>query len=584
MTQKSEVKRIPGKKLTLADAIERIENLPKKNPRDATSHGEIIAAFKRVAGMTGLTPHDIEATPKAIDALVVGLNAPLAGMTKGSFANVLSRVRRGLRVLGLMNIPKSSHAPLTDAWKSLVATLSTTMRIKISRFSRHCAFNGIEPTSVNQAVFDEFGAVLDANLVGGTAKDAKKCAAIAWNFGRKHIKDWPDIEIVGPPASAARFTLPISAFSEGLRADIDIWHKRVSIAPENDEAAPSKPYRPATVESRLFDLRIIVSAMVQTGMEPTAIASMSDLLVISNVDATLQFLEHRLRTPYSATTARVLTALLGFAKYGPENCREHYPSIAKRLKNFEANSGLRRTTMTEKNRRRITVFNDPAAVKRLLGLSKLLMMEADKSTTPGVEAARKAMVALAIEVLFANPQRAGNLYTLDLSRHFQHVGTGKDRRIFVHVDGAEVKNGEDIDFEVTPTAKAMLRHFLNRYRPILIGKYPQPEGVNFLFPGTKDGHLCHKAAWNMIGRETERHVGVKLSTHHFRHVTAHLVLTSQPGSYELVAKVLGHKDSTTTRRYYAGAEHHAANKHFYDLLRANVAFGGTPKKLNKSPF
>jgi site-specific recombinase XerD len=370
----------------------------------------------------------------------------------------------------------------------------------------------------------------------------------------------------------------MSAFPDGLQLDLAIWLKRVRDADEGDIHAPPKPYRPATIEGRIFDCRYTASALVKVGVLPTEITTLATLLKPANIDKMIAFIAERLGTPNAPTKTRVLAALLGFAKFGPTNCRKYAEGIEERLKAAEVNAGRKRVTMTDKNRRRVMAFKDPTTVRRLLNLSAVLMKAADAVEVPTPETARQAMIAVAIEILLANPMRAENLYGLDLERHFQNIGQGKTSQTLVHIDGKEVKNGLDIDFQVPKSAKALLLHFVKRYRPLLLQAHGQPAGTCYLFPGTQNGHLDHKHAWLLLGNATEKHVGVRLSTHHMRHVTAYLYLSQMPGAYELVAKALGHADATTTKRFYTGTEHIAAIDHFQKGLRNAGTFGGQAVK------
>jgi integrase len=50
--------------------------------------------------------------------------------------------------------------------------------------------------------------------------------------------------------------------------------------------------------------------------------------------------------------------------------------------------------------------------------------------------------------------------------------------------------------------------------------------------------------------------------HLFRHVAAKLFLDAQPGAYEVVRRVLGHRSIETTTGFYTGLETAASVRHF----------------------
>jgi integrase len=57
-----------------------------------------------------------------------------------------------------------------------------------------------------------------------------------------------------------------------------------------------------------------------------------------------------------------------------------------------------------------------------------------------------------------------------------------------------------------------------------------------------------------IEKTVLRHLGVKLTPHQFRHLAAKVILDANPGAYELVRQMLGHKNMKTTTNFYAGID------------------------------
>jgi integrase len=78
-----------------------------------------------------------------------------------------------------------------------------------------------------------------------------------------------------------------------------------------------------------------------------------------------------------------------------------------------------------------------------------------------------------------------------------------------------------------------------------------------------------------------RHVGVKLTPHQFRHLAAKIILDANPGAYELVRQLLGHKDLKTTTKFYAGIDTRRAGRAHADLVaRLREA---RPKRVRRHP-
>jgi integrase len=57
-----------------------------------------------------------------------------------------------------------------------------------------------------------------------------------------------------------------------------------------------------------------------------------------------------------------------------------------------------------------------------------------------------------------------------------------------------------------------------------------------------------------IQKSVLRYAGVKLTPHQFRHLAAKIILDNNPGAFELVRQLLGHKNPKTTTNFYAGID------------------------------
>ena len=76
-----------------------------------------------------------------------------------------------------------------------------------------------------------------------------------------------------------------------------------------------------------------------------------------------------------------------------------------------------------------------------------------------------------------------------------------------------------------------------------------------------------------ISRTIFQYTGLHMHPHLFRHLAAKLHLEAEPGSYEAVRRLLGHKTLRTTTGFYTGLENAAAARH-YDKLRRRLRTRG----------
>ncbi len=148
------------------------------------------------------------------------------------------------------------------------------------------------------------------------------------------------------------------------------------------------------------------------------------------------------------------------------------------------------------------------------------------------------------------------------------------------IDRTEVKNRQDLEFELPTASVQLLRHYLDCYQTRLT-PIPNP----YLFPGrTGQKHKQQEMLSRQISKHVFRITGLSINVHLFRHIGAKLYLDTNPGAYEVVRRVLGHRSMDTTTEAYTGLESMAAARHFDSeilALRERTAFSG--RRLRRPP-
>src|SRR5262249_57648370 len=77
-------------------------------------------------------------------------------------------------------------------------------------------------------------------------------------------------------------------------------------------------------------------------------------------------------------------------------------------------------------------------------------------------------------------------------------------------------------------------------------------------------------AW-LIRTYARRRAGIVLTSHQFRHLSAKVLLDAEPGSFETVRQLLGHKNLKTTVGAYAGIDSQRAARHHQHLIEQALA-------------
>jgi integrase len=129
------------------------------------------------------------------------------------------------------------------------------------------------------------------------------------------------------------------------------------------------------------------------------------------------------------------------------------------------------------------------------------------------------------------------------------------------LSNGEVKNNIDLAFEIPPQIVGMLVEYRERTAPKIIGERPARLFVNV------DGTPKVKQALEvLITNYARRRAGITLTPHQTRHLSAKLLLDHQPGGFETVRQLLGHKNLQTTVFSYAGIDSRRAGRHHQRLI------------------
>ena len=77
-----------------------------------------------------------------------------------------------------------------------------------------------------------------------------------------------------------------------------------------------------------------------------------------------------------------------------------------------------------------------------------------------------------------------------------------------------------------------------------------------------------------------KELGLEVTPHQFRHAAAYIILKADPGNYELVRRVLGHRSITTTLNFYIGLESLEATRQFGEIV-TGLERGEAPVKPSR---
>jgi integrase len=158
-------------------------------------------------------------------------------------------------------------------------------------------------------------------------------------------------------------------------------------------------------------------------------------------------------------------------------------------------------------------------------------------------------MAVAIQILIVAPIRLGNLATIEVGKNLMKPNgpNGTYRLVFPDYD---VKNRVFLDFPLSENATALIDEYIRDHWPLL----QRNRRDDWLFPGAKTSHKGPMTLASQISKCIYCSLGLSITVHQFRHLAAAIILTNQPGNYELVRQLLGHRTVQTTMRSYISLE------------------------------
>jgi integrase/recombinase XerD len=231
---------------------------------------------------------------------------------------------------------------------------------------------------------------------------------------------------------------------------------------------------------------------------------------------------------------------------------------------------------------RIHARHVPAARKRdrivsaieLFDLGRDLMRRA-ASETAGPKRAVIYRDGLMVSVLSARPLRLKNLLGLELWRTFvRRVDTW-----WIDIPAEETKGREAIEMPLPDELTPAIEVYLSDHRALLCQRRTRwsiPIG-NALWVSGRGAPMRDRSAHQRIREQTQAAFGHPINPHLFRDCVATSVAEDDPNHFGVAARLLGHRNLATTRRYYDQARSIEAVRRHQELIigirNGNVALG-----------
>jgi integrase len=496
------------------------------------------------------------------------LTAPPAtfGISQGRMRSLCSELRYVLRRLDVHEPDHRGASLVSEGLQASLAALPRFRQLALLDFLRFLDRNGITAEAVADDTLARYRThCTERTLCADPARRTRKVLR-AWNWAQKKVPGWPG-KALTQPGRGDWYSDPLESYPLPFQQDLDrymtrlegrdidhIFADNIFLHEEGSRSDRHRGLRASSIAGKRWIIRYAAAALVSKGFARVKLTSLRDLVhPVDTPQTILRFFLERRSGQLSALGAKVAQTLFLLARDYcnlPDHEVKQLADWAKRMKPPQ------RAGLTEKNLRRLRGLMQPRARAMLLCLPIELMRRAALRDTDPRAAARLAMYATAMEILLICPMRRGNLAGLRLDQHLYQPNPRRRSPTHILLSADEVKNDNAIHWPIPPESRKLIETYVKRYRPQLV----EPGNPYLFGQGNGQRSAEHLSYW--LSRYVPREIGVEFNVHLARHFAAWNFLQSNPGQYEVVRQVLGHRDIRVTIAYYVGLEADSSAKHF----------------------
>jgi integrase len=555
--------------ITLAGVLAALERDGKLT---ATRRRDLVSAVKRVAFLLGNEPAAIPLDMAAISTRLAAVNPVAVGISIKRLANIRSDFLAAAKASGVVPVRVKGKLPLSPAWADLFARLSgRRAHIGLSRLARYASSRGLMPKDINDDMIAELIAAVREQSLCPRPTVLHRQVAVIWNEAARD-----------PALGLSRVTVPSYRtpkridwvrLSKAFRQDVDAHLSWCGLDDPLAADARPRPLAPRSLRLRRDQIHAAVTALVDSGIKPSAIGSIADLV---SPDHFKRIMRRRLESANNAEN----TFNLGLGRALIQIAHEWVkvdPQVAAELKRIIGKMPAPVITLRDKNKRALRQFDDPAVLRRLYALPERVWTEAKRERRPNFRTLAKMQAALAVAILCYLPLRMQNLVALEFDTHL-FVRGGPHAISTLELPASEVKNRAELAFDIPPAVAKMLIEYRDHLAPKIIGHRPTRLFVNADGTPKSQGTVAC-----LIMAYLRKWAGIELTPHQFRHLSAKVLLEHQPGGFETVKQLLGHKSLATTVGAYAGIDsRRAARRHHY-LVEQALATEMPARRSNRRP-
>jgi integrase len=562
----------PAKPVTLKEVVDRLATNPGLSDTRRRDLRSAVVTYGKLKGepLSGI-PLDFAAIRRTLDGIVPAQ----AKVSRKRWANLRSDLTAAMEASGLQPILRTADVELDASWDALLrAVQDKGVTYGLSRLARWSTARQISPTAVDDAILEQFFAELEATSLVRNLRAQRRSVAKSWNRLATLAAGHALRRVQVPSNRPVSMRVPWLELPASFRDEVEKYLLWCSVPDPLDDTARARALAPETVRLRRDHIHLAASAACASGIDPRRLTSLAELVKPETFRALLRHLWAKRGGKLTSYTRDVSVVLITIAS---EWVRVPADQLSN-LKKLRGKLGSLRSGLTEKNKALLRKFDDPRLVASLLELPDRLWCNARRNAGVSKRWFIDLQTALALDILLHVAPRIENLAALSFNEHLHWPqGRGKPALLIIRIE--ETKNESPLEFELPIALSDRLYAYRNDIAPAVIGRRP-----DFLFI-SRTG--VRRTLWTIrvaIQRSILRHLGVRITPHQFRHIAAKIHLDANPGAYELVRQLLGHKDLKTTTKFYAGVDTRRAGRaHAHLVAKLREARSERVRRRPKNP-
>jgi integrase len=485
------------------------------------------------------------------------------GVTAKTVANHKSNVAAALRWFGKEHNVPSRGVALSAEWAVLRDGIADRgRRARLYGLMRYCSGRMLTPASVDDAVVADYLRYRAETSSLATNSMAYRSLARAWNASADENPDWPAQRLTEPPLKAKEGPA-WDDFPEGLRRDIEV-HLAGLGKVRKVNGKRFAPCSPKTIKTSRAELVAAARMAVRIGTPIESLTSLAALLDPDVVEPVINaYWEKNGKKP------KVYTIDLGWKLLSLARQVGLEEAAIERLDDIRAAlEQHRHGGLTGKNLTLIRQVLTEGIWSEVVSLPNALMRQAraDQAHAP-VKAAVTAQLAVAIAILSFAPVRLTNLVSIELDKNLIKPG-GPNSPFWLVFPPYDVKNRVNLEFTFDEDLSGLIDEYIHEFRPTLLRR----SNAAWLFPGVAGEPKTANMFSTQIKERIQKATGLRMTVHQFRHACAAIYLKHRPGEYEVVRRLLGHRNIQTTINFYCGLETTQANEAFGKIIRDHIKF------------